>query len=170
MENKKYFLLEFDHVKIDKIKKNIIIKNYPADYLTDKVHKYYIKKAKYDYKSINKFDINKFDFIELSSKKIWMLFKSRKINLLEPIPILINLIFEKEYINKVKSFLITDLSYTPDEFTWVDKNLKNYVDLFKNIFKNNLINTTIKYNPRYDICDKYLKTYEFSNLFFKKIS
>ena len=39
MENKKYFLLELDHVKIEKIKKNIIIKNYPDDYLTNEVNR-----------------------------------------------------------------------------------------------------------------------------------
>ena len=79
MDDDKCFMLEIQHTKKYKFKKDIIIKNYPDDFLTNNVEKYYRRVAKYDYNRINYFDVNNFDYVRLSSEKIWMLFKSTKI-------------------------------------------------------------------------------------------
>jgi hypothetical protein len=173
-EDNKYFFLELNHDKKYKFKKNIIIKNFPPDYNTNKVEEYYRKIAKYNSHKLNNFNLNNFDFIERKSGVVWMLYKNKgKSNMKYSIFKLMNLIFNKDELNKIKTFTILDLSYTCGNYFWVIDQMKRIEDIFKIFFleanitkkKINIVN-----NPYYDIYQKYKKLEELNLKFFSKIS
>ena len=172
MDNKS-FLLELSYTTKYKFKKNIVIKNYPEDYKTKNVEKYYRELAKINFNKINYFDMNNFDFVQFAPGKVWMLHKSRKINYADAIPIFMNIIFDIDYFKNVKNFVQVDLSFTNREFEWVKNQITNYENTFKNTFKNIFKRNNIKmksiYNPFYDFCDKNYKYRELISILFDKI-
>lgn len=172
-EEDKYFLLELDHGKKYKFKKDIIIKNYPLDYNTNKIEKYYKKTAKYNSYKLNNFNVNNFDFVERKSGVVWMLYKNRKSDMTNSILKLMNLIFNKEELNSIKSFTIVDLSYTCGNYFWVLNQMEKIEKIFKTFFSEGSITKkkiNVVHNPYYDIYKKNKKVEELNLKFFSKIS
>ena len=99
--------------------------------------------------------------------------KNYKSNMKYSIFKLMNLIFSKDELNKIKNFTILDLSYTCGNFFWVIDQMKRIEDIFKLFFiqegitkkKINVIN-----NPYYDTYQKNKKVEELNLKFFNKIS
>jgi hypothetical protein len=172
-EENKYFFLELEHDKKYKFKHDLIIKNYPSDYNTTKIEKYYRKIAKYNSHKLNNFNINNFEFIERKSGVVWMLYKNRRSDMTYFIIKLMNLIFNKKELNTIKSFTIIDLSYTCANYFWVLGQMERIENIFKTFFseasstrkKINMI-----HNPHYDIYKKDKRLEELNLKFFSKIS